>query len=384
MMRTIFVMAVACGLWPFAQAFPHAGHVDKPAKHDDSQVITIAQDANSGAASPSSSGVSGQGKLKFRVLYTSSHLPAIARGVVVRAHGGFAVDRREGRGEIYFALPDAGILKIDSDLKSIKVLDTAPEMRGANMHNTTVWFDAEDNGYLVFPSTDRAKVFTTTLTGTLMHVLGTPTPKTQFGVEAVNRYFGEKGNFVPTDVEYAGGNYFVTTGYSKLDYVLSAEVSVRNPAGQTSVSAAWTPLAFGGKGTEAGQFGTGHGVTLAPDGKTLVVSDRPHAELDRFTQAGEYMGTVKLPEGSFPCDIDFESNLAIVGCLNGPDRSKGAPIYILQDRKVISTIMPKEELGLKNFQHIHNAVLVKRNGKLYVIAQAWNPGDFAILEQVTD
>ena len=50
--------------------------------------------------------------------------------------------------------------------------------------------------------------------------------------------------------------------------------------------------------------------------------------------------------------------------------------------KLISTIMPKEDLGLKNFQHIHNAVLREYGNKLYVIAQAWNPGDFAILEQV--
>ena len=44
--------------------------------------------------------------------------------------------------------------------------------------------------------------------------------------------------------------------------------------------------------------------------------------------------------------------------------------------------MAKEELGLANFQHVHNAALREINGKLYVIAQAWNPGDFAILEQV--
>jgi len=56
----------------------------------------------------------------------------------------------------------------------------------------------------------------------------------------------------------------------------------------------------------------------------------------------------------------------------------------LKDDKVVSTIMPKEDLGLANFQHIHNAVLVERKGKLFIIAQAWNPGDFAILEQVTD
>ena len=49
--------------------------------------------------------------------------------------------------------------------------------------------------------------------------------------------------------------------------------------------------------------------------------------------------------------------------------------------KLISTVMVKEDLGLKNFEHIHNAVLREYGGKLYIIAQAWNPGDFAILEQ---
>jgi len=40
-------------------------------------------------------------------------------------------------------------------------------------------------------------------------------------------------------------------------------------------------------------------------------------------------------------------------------------------------------IGLERFQHIHNAIMVKRNGKFYIIAQAWNPGGFAILEQIT-
>ena len=78
----------------------------------------------------------------------------------------------------------------------------------------------------------------------------------------------------------------------------------------------------------------------------------------------------------------LEGRVAVVGCLKGPDESKGAPIYILEDDQLVSTLMPKEELGLQDFQHVHNAVCVRRNGRLYVIAQAWNPGDFAILEQV--
>ena len=44
--------------------------------------------------------------------------------------------------------------------------------------------------------------------------------------------------------------------------------------------------------------------------------------------------------------------------------------------------MPKEDLGLANFVHNHNAALKKLGARYYIIAQAWNPGDFAILEQV--
>ena len=51
---------------------------------------------------------------------------------------------------------------------------------------------------------------------------------------------------------------------------------------------------------------------------------------------------------------------------------------------MVSTIMPKEDLGLENFKHIHNAVLHKVKEKFYIIVQAWNPGDFAILEQVIE
>ena len=46
--------------------------------------------------------------------------------------------------------------------------------------------------------------------------------------------------------------------------------------------------------------------------------------------------------------------------------------------------MPKKELGLENFQHIHNASITKIGNTIYIIAQAWNPGDFAILEQVVE
>jgi hypothetical protein len=59
-------------------------------------------------------------------------------------------------------------------------------------------------------------------------------------------------------------------------------------------------------------------------------------------------------------------------------------VYLLENDELVSTVMAKEDLGLENFQHIHNAVVRKMNNKLYIIAQAWNPGDFAIFEQVVN
>ena len=42
--------------------------------------------------------VSGQGKMKFKVLYRSDHLPAEAQKALKGAHGGFSVDMGKGKG----------------------------------------------------------------------------------------------------------------------------------------------------------------------------------------------------------------------------------------------------------------------------------------------
>lgn len=332
------------------------------------------------AAIPASQGspdkISGQGKLRFRVLYTAEHLPAEAQKVVKAAHGGFTVDRRKGQGETYFALPGAGILQISADLKSVKLLPTAEEMKGTNMHNALFW-NAEGGPYLTFPGNASNRVFTTTLDGTLVNTLKPPTAENDLGNPIPNTYFKENGPFIPTDVEYLNGLFYIPTGYSKLDYVLTARVKPGK-----NFETTWNNLSFGGRGTGVGQFGTGHGVTVPVGKKRIDIADRPNAEIDRFTPEGKYLETVKLPTGSFPCDTYYDGNYMVVGALNGPDRTKGAPIYILEKDKVVSTIMAKEDLGLANFQHIHNAIIRKVGGKLYIIAQAWNPGDFAILEQV--
>lgn len=326
----------------------------------------------------SSDSVTGNGAYKFKTWQTSDILPEEALESLSRAHGGFAVDRREGKGHVYFALPGAGIIRIEPDLKSAVMLPTPPEMKDHNLHNCTIWYDNEGTARLVFPANDAGKVFTTTLDGELVGVLNAPTTDDDFDHPAVNTYFSEGNKFAPTDVEYLSHFYYVTTGYSPLDYVLVAAVD-KDP-----FFSRWSDLAFAGKGNEVGQLQTGHGITVMPNGKHLSVADRPVAQIENYTRYGHYRSTVDLPEGAFPCDIDYAHGYALVPCLHGADRDKGAPIYLMKEGEVISTIMAKHELGLPKFQHIHNAVLTQRDGKLYIIAQAWNPGDFAIFEQVIE
>jgi hypothetical protein len=311
------------------------------------------------------------------VLLTSARLPDAARKVLTSAHGGFAVDHRPGRGDTYFALPGAGILRMSADMEHIALVDTAPEMKDTNLHNTTIWYAPDGTAYLSFPANDLGRVFTTSLTGDLLHTLARPTESGDLGLPSVLDYFAGGGAFVPTDVEFLDGLIYVTTGYSSLDTVLSARVTSYSP-----LKAAWYDLAFGGKGGAPGQFGTGHGITVPPGTRRIDVADRANSEIDRFTRHGQYLSTLRMPAGSLPCDIDYLGRYAVVAALDGPDRSKGAPIYLLEDDRLVSTLFPKDDLGLENFKHVHNAVLRQVGGKLYVIAQAWNPGDFAILEQV--
>src|SRR6478672_680152 len=76
--------------------------------------------------------VSGQGKMRFKVLYKSDHLPPEAQKVLRGAHGGFSVDLGKGKGETYFALKGAGIIQISADLKSTRMIETTEEMRNTN------------------------------------------------------------------------------------------------------------------------------------------------------------------------------------------------------------------------------------------------------------
>lgn len=348
-----------------------AAHVDGHRLPENSQFV-----AHHETSTPN---LSGQGALKFKVLYTRDHFPEEVVAAIDKAHGGFDVDRRPGKGETYFALPGVGIIQISADLKTTRLIKTPVELKAANAHYTTVWAATDGTPYLSFPANDVGKIFTTTLGGKLVHTLEAPDVMTDFEHQAVNSYFRAGGRFVPTGVTHVDGMLYVTTGYSDLDYILGAKITHLSP-----FEADWYPLAFGGKGEKPGQFGTGHHITVPYGTNRLDISDRANAEVERYSPDGTYLETLPLIKGSFPCSIDYEEGYAVVACLFGPDQSKGAPLYILEGNNLVSTVMPKEELGVETFQHLHGAVLRQIDGKFYIIAQSWNPGDIVILEQIME
>jgi hypothetical protein len=195
---------------------------------------------------PGARGVTGQGALRFRVFMTAAHLPEEARKVVVSAHGGFAVDRREGKGETYFALPGAGVLRLSADFKQVTEVATAAEMKATNLHTTTIWYGRDGSALLSFPANDLGRIFTTALSGELLSTLGPPDEGDDLGLSAVRDYFAGGGALVPTDVAYLDGWLYITTGYSSLDYVLTARVTSERP-----LRMVWHDLAFGGRGASS-------------------------------------------------------------------------------------------------------------------------------------
>ena len=87
------------------------------------------------------------------------------------------------------------------------------------------------------------RVFTTTLDGKLVHTLMPPDGTKDLGDPVANDYFMGRGGFIPTDVEQLDGTFYIATGYSNLDFILSARILSTNP-----FRTEWHDIAFGGRG----------------------------------------------------------------------------------------------------------------------------------------
>jgi hypothetical protein len=310
------------------------------------------------------------GQSPFRFIYRDDlrNLPSAALAQETKLHGGFAVDRRAGYGHLYYGMVECGLMRISPDLTTQEIVDLPPQYRSLNFHSTKIG-EFEGKPRLFLPANNDAMVAIVTLDGDVEVTLSKP---------EFEEYQAADVAFKPTDTVMVGKQLVVADGYGA-NYISTADLATQQ----------WVSH-FGGKTSDPdhhGRFGTAHGINLTPHHHHLAIADRPHSRIALTTQTGDWIDAHALPAGSRPCGIDFvewkNQWIAVIGSLDDPEKGRPAPIYILDaEYRLISTIRPKEDLGIEQADHIHNVIGYPYDGKLFLVCQAWNPGRFFVLEQV--
>jgi hypothetical protein len=295
-------------------------------------------------------------------------IPAETVDFEVKLHGGFATDARPGFGQIYYGMPGCGIVRIASDLQRQEIIPLPDALKLLNFHSTKLGeFDGKRR--LIMPANLDQIVAILTLDGQIDFILTRP---------EFEAYAAEETPYKPTDTVLVGDMLYVADGYGA-NYIPSADLRAKR----------WTGI-FGGKTenpAEDGKFGTAHGINLSPTHARLEIADRPHGRIQIHGTDGRFLASRTLPPGSWPCGINYaryqERWVAVIGCLRDPVKDRPAPIYILDanTHELLSTIRPKEELGVEPAQHLHNVVFHVHRERLYLICQAWNPGHYFVLEK---
>ncbi len=313
--------------------------------------------------------LSGQGSFVFADRPDLQTLPALARDYEVHLHGGFAVDPRPGYHQIYYGMPGCGIMRVTPDLHHQEIIALPDELRPLNFHSTKLGqFDG--NWRLFLPANNDEKVVILTLDGAIDFVLPRP---------AFEQYQAETVPYRPTDTALVGNQLYIADGYGA-NYISSVDVTTRH----------WHGI-FGGRTedpNENGKFLTAHGLNFSPVHSHLDIADRPHSRVQAHGLDGHFIGSHKLPTGAYLCGIDYIEYqgrwYGVIGCLRDVEQDRPAPIYIInaETYELLSTIRPKEELGIELAQHLHNVVFHRHGDQIYLICQAWNPGHYFVLQKV--
>ena len=296
-------------------------------------------------------------------------LPANAFECEVNLHGGFAEDKRDGFGHVYYGMPGCGILRVDADMRHQELIQLPDKLKPLNFHSTKIGL-IDGAWHLILPANNDEMVAVVSLDGGVDFILSRP---------EFEQYQAQDVPFMPTDTVQVGDNLYVADGYGA-NYISIANI----------ISKEWVSI-FGGKTEdphEDGKFTTAHGINLTHNHQHLVIADRPNSRMQVHNFDGHFVESHGLPPGSWPCGIhyiEWEGQwLAVIGSLRDPVDERPAPIYIVDAKsfEVLSTIRPKEELGLDLVQHLHNVVWHVHDDNLYLICQSWNPGYYFVLERV--
>ncbi|QNF34491.1 6-bladed beta-propeller [Adhaeribacter swui] len=217
--------------------------------------------------------------------------------------------------------------------------------------------------FLFLTDTDRNQVIKTDLKGKEILKLDYPRE---------NKSYNHPGEFKPTEtaINPTNGDIYVADGYG-LNFITQY-----NAKGEYIRH-------FGGKGTANEQFDCCHGVLYDNrDAKnpTLLITDRSHTSLKRFTLDGKYLATIPVP-GSFICRpiIKGKNLYAAVYRSTSQDYPNSGYITIFDEKdRVISTPGGTEPKYVKNvlqeqqkdrsfttFMHPHD-VCVDNDENIYV------------------
>lgn len=297
-------------------------------------------------------------------------LPDRVREHLGASHGAFSPDREldGGDGSTWFALKSVGLLRLDPALTEISVVGGDPLIQAANIHGSCLVRLGGDT-WLGLASDDAQTVWLTDMTGRIVRTFSNP--------------YGPAGSpFNVCDVEMVDGRLYAANGYAD-NVCFSCD-----PFGASAADPGighWDGSRFGGQGTRHGRFATAHGLTRVPGTNVFTVADRENSRLESFAPPGRFVATLAVPPGALPCSVDYYDRFALVACLEGPLAGIPAPIYVFEDGNLISEINIGRDLGLAGFDHIHSAafrVIERPDGatEFLVLASAWNPGNFAILE----
>lgn len=359
---SVAILVLCSSIFFSSFAVAHEGHSHENQIDVDSPVESHLPNARTGT-----------GEYLFRYRADLSILPKEVAEGIKQAHGGFAITPT---GHIYFGLEGTGIVRISPDLNTMEIVNRSEVIREGGLHNTT--YTDRDGGLLIFPDNKRGEIHITSLEGEELKKLGRPQAEIQ-------TYYAEPNNsYNPTDTEVApNGMLYITDGYSPSKFVLTADLEkgiyIKHLFGTNANNGP-------NKGPGAGRFTTCHGITWDATNKLLVVADREHFLLQKFDLAGNFVTQVGV-EGASPCNVEFvkwnNKPLAVVPCLRGPNWSAGV-IKLYRDDHIVATLKPKKDLGLESFQHIHHAIGTVVEGKLFILCYGWNPGCYAVLEQVSE
>ena len=309
----------------------------------------------------------GQEPFMFTYREELRNMPQEALPFEERLHGTFAIDKECNSSHIYYGLEGCGLLRVTPDLTRQDVIKLPAEFDAVNFHSTKIGVFS-GNRRLFLTANNNEMVAVATLDGEIEFTI----PRPEF-----DEYHNAQTSYKPTDSVVDENKLFVADGYGA-NYITGLNLSTQK----------WNGI-FGGKTDNPqahGQFGTAHGMSATPSGNHLAIADRAHSRFEIYTFDGDFTESHALPWGSRPCGIQFFDRnghwYAVVASLDDPEESRPAPIYILDATtyEVLSTVRPKEDLGIERADHLHNVVWHTHNNQEFLVCQAWKPGYFFVLE----